>query len=113
MKKGQLPKIDPNKSMGQVLDDLEYDKFVCYYCDKIFTGRNFLKNHRLRHCDEKGNFPCRHCDKWEPTYEKLYEHIHLRHKPKYCKDCNKKFVNSSSLLRFSFSFLTLCTPLYS
>jgi hypothetical protein len=50
-------KKDKNKTVGQVLDDLENDKFVCYYCDKIFMGQPFLQDHRKRHFDENGYLP--------------------------------------------------------
>ena len=85
------------------MDDLENDKFVCYYCDKIFVGLPFLQNHRKKHCDENGYLPCRFCDKYVPNYAKLSGHINVKHKPMYCKDCDKTFVNSGSLSRFSFA----------
>ena len=96
-------KKDKNKTVGQVLDDLENDKFVCYYCDKIFMGQPFLQDHRKRHFDENGYLPCRLCDKYLPNYTKLCQHINAKHKPMNCKDCDKTFVNSASLSRFSFA----------
>ena len=101
-KKIVLPKIDPNKTVGQILDDLENDKFVCYYCDKIFMGLNFLQNHRKRHCDENGNLPCRLCKRAFETYKLLSHHVTSAHQPRNCKDCNKTFQSSNSLSRFSF-----------
>ena len=94
-------KIEKNKTIGQVLDDLENDKFVCYYCDKIFMGLQFLQSHRKKHCDENGNLPCRHCDRAFETTKKLRQHVVNAHEPKYCKDCNKTFVSLGSLKRFS------------
>ena len=67
-------KIDKNKTIGQVLDDLENDKFVCYYCDKIFSGLKFLQNHWKKHCDENGNMPCRQCERAFETRKKLRQH---------------------------------------
>ena len=94
---------DKNKTVGQILDDLENDKFVCYYCDKIFKSQPFLQDHRKRHFDENGYLPCRLCDKYLPNYTKLCQHINAKHKPMNCKDCDKTFVNSASLSRFSFA----------
>ena len=96
-------KIDKNKTIGQVLDDLENDKFVCYYCDKIFSGLKFLQNHWKKHCDENGNMPCRQCERAFETRKKLRQHQINAHEPKYCNDCNKTFVSSGSLKRSSFA----------
>lgn len=78
----------------------QYGHHVCEICDRLFTRKSTLEQHRNTHTGEK-NFSCTKCNAKFTRKAHLFIHlrIHNNDKPYVCEVCKRGFVKSSDLLR--------------
>lgn len=73
-----------------------YRNYICDVCDEGYFNYNSLRTHRLVH--NKGEFPCKECDKIFSSNTKLNCHtraVHLGIKKNKCGYCGEKFTEQS------------------
>ncbi|XP_050518871.1 zinc finger protein 182-like [Diabrotica virgifera virgifera] len=71
-------------------------KHACSVCDKVFTKRNYLKDHLLTHTGEKPH-KCDFCDKSfsQRTSVKIHMRIHTGERPYPCSKCKKGHISKA------------------
>ena len=70
--------------------------YVCTVCEKRFTQKGHLKQHRKRHTGGKF-YSCTHCEKRFITQNYLTKHMNV-HSSKYkCSECGKCCQNNRAL----------------
>ena len=73
-------------------------RFQCNDCEKVFNRKDKLKEHEIKHTDEKP-FKCTICSKCFKKKKGLHFHT-LRHQGAFdfkCSDCGKSYVSKSEL----------------
>ena len=70
--------------------------YLCTVCDKRFTQKGHLNDHRERHTGENV-YSCTQCEKRFPSRNGLYEHMNI-HSGKYkCTECGQCCGNRHDL----------------
>ena len=83
------------------------DSFQCEYCDKIFSVKRTLREHKvLYHSDKENNGELYNCDVCEfKTASKQtlkyhgYQHMDKTDRPHPCEHCDKRYVQKALLQR--------------
>jgi len=71
-------------------------EYLCLVCDKRFTKKGHLDDHKLTHTREM-LYPCTQCEKRFSNYRTLKQHMNV-HSSKYeCTECGKCFSGSEKL----------------
>lgn len=76
---------------------------MCDRCGKVFAYKYYRDKHlKYTRCVDQGDrkFPCHLCNRSFEKRDRLRIHIlhvHEKHRPHQCKECGKKFSQSSSL----------------
>lgn len=76
-----------------------YRNYICDVCDEGYLNYNSLRTHRSAH--NKGEYPCKECDKIFSSSTKLNGHkraVHLGIKKNKCGYCGEKFAERSGKL---------------
>ena len=79
-------------------DSWQSQRFQCNDCEKVFNRKDRLKEHKIKHVEEKP-FLCAICQKCFKNKKGLYFHT-LRHQGALdfkCSDCDKSYVSKSQL----------------
>ncbi|EDX12518.1 transcription factor Ouib [Drosophila simulans] len=90
----------PRKRRPKPKVDRSIKRYVCDQCGWSFNDHSNMKDHKLRHFEEK--FSCDECGRKFYTMPLLRLHIRVHHKgekPYVCKFCGMGFANSPSRCR--------------
>lgn len=89
-------KIVDLKSFGEHLEAHTISFFRCDVCSLPFECKEQLGKHKNVH---KGRNMCAECKRTFRTANTLTLHVHRRHQPDFCNNCNRKFSNRICLYK--------------
>ena len=70
--------------------------YQCTVCNKRFTQKGYLKDHRLLHTGEK-LYSCTECGKRYANYRYLRTHLNVHSDVYKCMECGKRFQDNQKL----------------
>ena len=71
--------------------------FLCTVCNKRFTQKGYLKDHKLLHTGEK-LYSCTQCEKRYANYRYLRSHMNVHSDAYMCMECGKRFRDNQKLM---------------